>query len=119
MDQHGAAKMTFRGETVDGRPRRRADDDPPQQRQQMPLDYRMHNAGGRWQVYDLSIDGISLVANYRAQFNKIIRTDSYEALVAKLKSHQAEFAAPAAARPEDRPRGDRRPDGDAGWLRCR
>ena len=40
----------------------------------MPLDYRMHQTSGRWQVYDLSIDGISLVANYRAQFNKIIRT---------------------------------------------
>jgi phospholipid transport system substrate-binding protein len=59
----------------------------------MPIDYRMHSTDDRWQVYDLSIDGISLVANYRAQFNKIIRTSSYEALVAKFKSNQAELAA--------------------------
>jgi phospholipid transport system substrate-binding protein len=54
-------------------------------------------------VYDLNIDGISLVANYRAQFNKIIRTSSYEALVTKLRSRQAEFLAPAAAAPGAKP----------------
>jgi phospholipid transport system substrate-binding protein len=48
-------------------------------------------------VYDLTIDGISLISNYRAQFNKVIRLESYETLVAKLKSHQTEFA-PAAGR---------------------
>ena len=64
---------------------------------QMALDYRMHRTRDRWQVYDLSIDGISLVANYRAQFNKIIRTSSYEALVAKFKSHQAELAPPSTS----------------------
>jgi phospholipid transport system substrate-binding protein len=63
---------------------------------EMSLDYRMHHPRDRWQVYDISIDGISLVANYRSQFNKIVRTDSYEALVAKLRSRQVGFAAPAA-----------------------
>jgi phospholipid transport system substrate-binding protein len=63
---------------------------------EMSLDYRMHHARDRWQVYDISIDGISLVANYRSQFNKIVRTDSYEGLVARLKSRQVGFAAPAA-----------------------
>jgi len=42
-----------------------------------------------------AVEGVSLVANYRAQFNKVIRTDSYETLVEKLKSHQ--FSAPAAS----------------------
>jgi phospholipid transport system substrate-binding protein len=63
---------------------------------QMSLDYRMHHPRDRWQVYDLSIDGISLLASYRSQFNKIVRTDSYEGLVARLKSRQGEFAAAAA-----------------------
>lgn len=66
---------------------------------QMSLDYRMHHPRDRWQVYDLSIDGISLVASYRSQFNKIVRTESYEALVARLKSRQVGFAAPAAGQP--------------------
>ena len=63
----------------------------------MSLDYLMHHPRGRWQVYDLHIDGISLVANYRAQFNKVIRTSSYEALATTLRSRQAEFSAPGVA----------------------
>ena len=99
VDQHGSEKTIFRGETV-------ADDQAVVRTTlllsnggEMPLDYRMRNTAGRWLVYDLNVDGISLVANYRAQFNKIIRTDSYGALVAKLalKSNQAEFSVPAAA----------------------
>ena len=97
VDQHGSAKMVFRGETVDGDYAAVRTTIPLSNGSEMPLEYRMHNAAARWQVYDLSIDGISLVSNYRAQFNKVIRIDSYETLVAKLKSHQMEFSAPAAA----------------------
>jgi phospholipid transport system substrate-binding protein len=70
---------------------------------EMSLDYRMHHPRDRWQVYDLSIDGISLVASYRSQFNKIVRTDSYEGLVARLKSRQVGFAASTAGPPGGRP----------------
>ena len=54
--------------------------------QQLPVDYRMVRRGDRWLVYDVLIEGVSLVANYRAQFDQIIRTGSYEKLVEKLKS---------------------------------
>ena len=102
VDQFNS-EMTFRDETVDG--------DHAVVRTtlllgkggEMSLDYLMHHPGNRWQVYDLNIDGISLVANYRAQFNKIIRTSSYEALVTTLRSRQAEFLAPAAAAPGAKP----------------
>jgi phospholipid transport system substrate-binding protein len=57
----------------------------------MSLEYRMHRPRDRWQVYDLSIEGIGLVASYRSQFNKIVRTDSYESLVARLRSRQVGF----------------------------
>jgi phospholipid transport system substrate-binding protein len=97
VDQHGGAKMAFRGETVDGDHAAVRTTIPLSGGSEMPLEYRMHNADARWQVYDLSIDGISLVSNYRAQFNKVIRLDSYETLVAKLKSHQLEFSTPAAS----------------------
>jgi phospholipid transport system substrate-binding protein len=70
---------------------------------EVSLDYLMHHPRDRWQVYDLNIDGVSLVANYRAQFNKIIRTSSYEALVTTLRSRQTEFLAPAAAAPGAKP----------------
>jgi phospholipid transport system substrate-binding protein len=61
----------------------------------MSLDYWMHHPRDRWRVYDLSVNGSSLVASYRSQFNKIVRTDSYEGLVARLKSRQVGVAAPA------------------------
>ena len=97
VDQHGGAKMTFKGETVDGDLATVRTLIPLSSGKEMPLEYRMHNADARWQVYDISIDGISLLSNYRAQFNKIIRIDSYETLVTKLQSHQAEFSAPSAS----------------------
>jgi phospholipid transport system substrate-binding protein len=94
VDQYNS-EMTFRGDTIDG--------DQAVVRTtlllsnggRMALDYRMHHPRDRWQVYDLSIDGVSLVANYRGQFNKIIRTSSYETLVATLKSQETAFSAPA------------------------
>ncbi len=50
-------------------------------------DYRMvRGPDGRWLIYDVLIEGVSLVANYRSQFDQIIRTASYERLVEKLKS---------------------------------
>ena len=70
---------------------------------QLDLDYLLlHGLGGRWKVYDLRFEGVSLIANYRSQFSRIIRTSSYESLVARLKSNQAEFAGP-----EDAPRAAR------------
>ena len=54
------------------------------------VDYRMIRRGDRWLAYDVSIEGVSMVANYRAQFNKIIQTSSYAGLVQKLRAKQAE-----------------------------
>jgi phospholipid transport system substrate-binding protein len=59
---------------------------------EIPVDYRMHRKGDRWLAYDVAIEGVSLVANYRAQFNKIIQTSSYAELVRKLKAKQEESA---------------------------
>ena len=57
-----------------------------QQGTEIPVDYRMLRRGDRWVVYDVSIEGVSLVANYRAQFNRIIQTSSYQALVDRLRA---------------------------------
>ena len=48
----------------------------------------------QWRVYDVVIEGVSLVSNYRTQFNKIVQTESYDSLVQKLK---ARGGAPAAS----------------------
>jgi phospholipid transport system substrate-binding protein len=58
---------------------------------EVPVEYRMARRGERWLVYDVIIEGVSLVANYRSQFNKIIQTSSYAELVKKMKVKQDEF----------------------------
>jgi phospholipid transport system substrate-binding protein len=51
----------------------------------IPLDYRLLMKEGRWHAYDLIADGVSLVKNYRSQFQKVIRDSSYQDLVKKLR----------------------------------
>jgi len=65
---------------------------------ELPVDYRMHLRDGRWRVYDVIIEGVSLVSNYRTQFNKIVQTESYDALVQKLKARGGTPAASPASR---------------------
>ena len=48
------------------------------------VDYKLIQEHGNWQVYDFVIEGVSMIRNYRSQFTKIIRRDSYEVLVQKL-----------------------------------
>jgi phospholipid transport system substrate-binding protein len=60
---------------------------------EVPVDYRMIKRADRWLVYDVSIEGVSLVSNYRTQFNKIIQTTSYNELVSKLRNKQDELLA--------------------------
>ena len=48
------------------------------------VDYKLINEDGKWTVYDFVIEEVSLIRNYRSQFSKIIKTESYGALVSKL-----------------------------------
>lgn len=53
---------------------------------EIPMDYRLTNKAGHWYAYDIIVDGVSLVKNYRSQFDKIIRSDSYDELVKRLRN---------------------------------
>ena len=64
------------------------------QDQEVPVSYRMLRRGDRWLIYDVSAEGVSLIANYRTQFNNVIRTSSYEELVKRMRSRVEEFRAP-------------------------
>lgn len=52
------------------------------------IDYRLYRTGDRWMAYDVSVEGVSLVANYRAQFDKIIQASSAQGLVRRLRAKQ-------------------------------
>lgn len=50
-----------------------------------PVEYKMQQDSGRWQVYDVVIEGVSLVRNYRTQFESIISREKFAGLVAKME----------------------------------
>ncbi len=54
--------------------------------EEFSLDYRLKKQGSKWMVYDVVIEGVSLVANYRGQFNRIIQSQGYNELVKKLQA---------------------------------
>lgn len=58
-----------------------------------PIDYRLMKKDSEWLVYDVIIEGVSLVNNYRIQFNKVINSESYEGLINKMQSKLQELRA--------------------------
>ncbi len=56
------------------------------------LDYRLLKNSNSWRVYDVVIEGVSLVKNFRGQFARIIKTTGFEGLLEKLRSKIAKTA---------------------------
>lgn len=54
--------------------------------QPIPIDYAMEKTASGWKVYDVSVDGVSLVTNYRSSFANEIRTSGIEGLIKTLSS---------------------------------
>jgi phospholipid transport system substrate-binding protein len=92
IELYNGEKITYLGDAVDGDLATVRTKIVTKQGTDIPVDYKMqHTASGRWLVYDVVIEGVSLIANYRTQFNKIIRTSSYQELVKKMRTKQSEF----------------------------
>ncbi len=53
---------------------------------EIPVDYVLHAEGGGWKAYDVVTDGVSLLKNYRSQFNRIISREGYDGLIKRMKS---------------------------------
>lgn len=91
---YGAAVLNYSGKPIEfGQPKRSKDGKrvevpskvTPASGQPVSIDYRMHQVGDKWMVYDVKIDGISLIANYRTSFASEIRKGGMSGLVAALK----------------------------------
>ena len=57
----------------------------------IPVHYIMKDADSRWMVYDINIEGVSLVRNYQEQFKSILRTDGYKGLVKVIEDKNRSF----------------------------
>ena len=53
--------------------------------QEFSVNYQLYNMKGDWKVYDVVIENVSLVNNYRSQFNRVLATSSFEELVNRMK----------------------------------
>lgn len=60
--------------------------------EEFSLNYKVRFVNGEWKVYDVVVENISLVNNYRSQFSRIIANSSYEELVRKMKEKQIDIA---------------------------
>lgn len=102
IESGAGGTVTYVGESVDGDEATVRTRVLTEQGTDIPIDYRMRRKNGRWVIYDVNIEGVSLIANYRTQFNRVIQTESYDALVARLRSKEPEPAASPVPRPSRR-----------------
>jgi phospholipid transport system substrate-binding protein len=92
IELYSGEKITYASERIDGDSATVATRIATKSGAEVPIDYRLLKKGPRWLVYDVNVEGVSLVSNYRTQFNKIIQTSSFEDLIQKLKTKQGELS---------------------------
>lgn len=78
-------KVSFIGESIDGATATVRTTIMTRSGLELPFDYRMIERGDRWVVRDVVIDGVSLAANYRAQFARVMQVSSYPELVRQIQ----------------------------------
>jgi phospholipid transport system substrate-binding protein len=98
MDEYGGERIRYVGESLDGDLAVVRARIVTRTGTEVPVESRMVLRGGRWLIYDVLIENVSLVANYRSQFDRIVRTNSYEELVRRLKLKRDEFINESAPR---------------------
>lgn len=65
--------------------------------QPVPIDYAMEKTAAGWKVYDVMVGGVSLVANYRTEFNRTVRESGVDGLIKSLQQKNHSLAAAGAA----------------------
>jgi phospholipid transport system substrate-binding protein len=65
--------------------------------QPVPIDYSMEKTAGGWKVYDVMVGGVSLVANYRTEFNNNVRDSGIDGLIKNLQAKNRSLEAPQPA----------------------
>lgn len=89
VEMYDGEKIVYAGELVDGEKATVKSRIVTKSGGEIPVDFRLlRSEGDRWRLYDVSIEGMSLVGSYRVQFMKVMKVESYQALVQKLRARQ-------------------------------
>lgn len=100
IELYQGERVTYLGDTIEGSQATVRTQFLTRQGSPVQVDYRMQRgSSGRWMVYDVIIEGVSLVDNYRTQFNSVIQRTSYQELVRKLKAIQSQRESEESRRP--------------------
>ncbi len=62
-------------------------------KQPVPVSYMLRKQGNKWLIYDVTVDNISIIANYRNQFNRVVNNQGFPTLLSDLKRKQKQLAA--------------------------
>ena len=85
IDLYDGQQVVYTGESVDGDYAQVDSRIIDKNRQTYSVAYRLHKVGGKWKIYDVVAENISLVNNYRSQFNRVIAKSSFEGLLKMMK----------------------------------
>jgi phospholipid transport system substrate-binding protein len=67
----------------------------------IPVDYRLYRKDDKWWVYDVIIEGVSLVSNYRSTYQEIVKNEGFDGLLAKMQEKVDELQQEPAPAPAD------------------
>jgi phospholipid transport system substrate-binding protein len=94
IEVYAAERITYPAELVDGAYAVVKSRVALRRHGEIALDYRLHRREGRWRVYDVVVEGVSFVSNYRSEFNRIIQASSYAALVDRMRQKRITVSTP-------------------------
>ena len=89
----GGEKIAFIGESIENGSATVRSKVVTRQGSEIPLDYRLHQRDGNWRIYDVAVQGVSFIASYRTQFDRVIRAESYSSLRERLQKKAMETTA--------------------------
>lgn len=85
IDLYEGQQVEYIGETIDKNYAEVTTKVIGKDRQTYSVDYRLHQVGGKWRIYDVVAENISVVNNYRSQFNRVVVNSSFEELIKRIK----------------------------------
>jgi phospholipid transport system substrate-binding protein len=85
IDLYNGQQVVYTGESVDGEYAQVDSRIIDKNGQTYSVAYRLHRVDGKWKIYDVVAENISLVNNYRSQFNRVIAKSSFDELLKTMK----------------------------------
>jgi phospholipid transport system substrate-binding protein len=98
INDYRGQQVAFKGARTDGPQYAQVNTDiiEPDGKDPIHVNYLLLKEDGTWRIYDVAVDSISIIANYRNQFNRVMNNKGYDVLIKDLKSKQAALAASLA-----------------------